>query len=520
MNIFIRTDASVQIGTGHIMRCLALADALRDHGATIYFICRKLKGNLNKIISERGYFTRVLKRPDPKNILIQCGDAPAYAQWLETAWQQDMDESKDALQTGVSVADWLIVDHYAIDHRWESGMRQVAKKIMVIDDLADRAHDCDLLLDQNYFQEPGKRYKGLISEKCQVLLGPKYALLRPEFRQARQFSRMRGNGIGRILIYFGGNDSANLTGMALEALDCPELSHLLVELVAGPNNQYLDLLKKQAQNRPGTRLHIQPKSFTELMLRSDLFIGAGGTTTWERLCLGLPSIVIAVAKNQEAFTSELDKAGYLIWLGKKEDVTVSDIRYALINTISEPSKNTSALEKPSPVDGFGSLRIAELLMPSPKEALNLRKAEMDDMELFFFWANDPRTRKNSFQQEPITWSEHVEWFTRKLLSSDTIIMIMENSGGLPVGQIRFDMKNNTATINYSVDSLFRSRGWGKILVFSGINWLKNRFRDIRIQAIVKKNNVASCNIFESLNFSSATKNGISTYYSDLSDVNP
>jgi len=364
MKIIIRTDASIQIGTGHIMRCLALAQELRNNGARVVFVCREHPGNMCGLIVSKGFeLVRLGLDPDDdvkneiKNHPEKNGNQPAHSDWLGTDQDTDAWQTINALQKD-GPWDWLIVDHYALDHRWETSMRQLAEKIMVIDDLADRVHDCDFLLDQNYFQEPGKRYKRLLPAHSQALLGPKYALLRPEFRQARQFARIRGNGIGRILIYFGGNDPANLTGMALEALDCPELSHLLVELVAGPNNQHLVMLKKQAKNRLGTRLHIQPKYFTELLLRSDLCIGAGGTTTWERICLGLPSIVITVAENQEAFTRDLDKTGYVIWLGTSRNLRIDQIRTSVVKAVDRLRGKNLALP-PDLVDGKGAERIAK-----------------------------------------------------------------------------------------------------------------------------------------------------------------
>jgi UDP-2,4-diacetamido-2,4,6-trideoxy-beta-L-altropyranose hydrolase len=233
---------------------------------------------------------------------------PAHSSWLGVSQDIDIRQTLKVLQANAPW-DWLIVDHYSLDYRWESAMRKVVGKIMAIDDLADRKHDCDLLLDQNYFQETDIRYKDLLPERCDRLLGPKYAMLRPEFREARNFCRMRGNGVARVLVYFGGNDPDNLTGMALSALNSPELKHLLVDVVIGTSNSHQGKLETLADQRVGTRLHIQPECFTELMIRADLCIGAGGTTTWERLCLGLPSLVVTVAENQEAYNIELNRDG-------------------------------------------------------------------------------------------------------------------------------------------------------------------------------------------------------------------
>lgn len=358
MIIAIRVDASLQIGTGHVMRCLTLADELQGNGVQVVFICREHSGHLCDMVAAKGFdVIRLVSRPDTAS---RQADAPVleHAAWLGTSQSADAALTIAALQDDAPW-NWIIVDHYALDYRWESAMRAVVDKIMVIDDLADRKHDCDLLLDQNFFQAPEKRYQGLVSDKCQTLLGPRYALLRPEFREARKLCRMRGNGIARILVYFGGSDPDNLTGMALEALSDKQFSHLLVDAVIGPNNPHQGKLEKLIRQRPGTRLHIQPEGFTELMLRADLFIGAGGTTTWERLCLNLPSIVITVADNQKVFTKELDKAGYVEWIGDVENIDVEAICCSLVANIK--SFNLNSLGFTNFVDGRGSEKVTETM---------------------------------------------------------------------------------------------------------------------------------------------------------------
>jgi UDP-2,4-diacetamido-2,4,6-trideoxy-beta-L-altropyranose hydrolase len=359
MNIAIRVDSSLQIGTGHVMRCLTLAEALRTKDALVVFICREHPGHLcDKIAGKRFEVIRLESGSD--NASLQA-DSPAlaHASWLDASQSVDAEQTIQSLKDNAPW-DWIIVDHYALDHRWESAMRKVADNIMVIDDLADRKHDCDLLLDQNYFQEPEKRYESLLPEHCKTLLGPKYALLRPEFREARKFCRMRGNGIARILVYFGGNDPDNLTGMALEALSDPDLEQLIVEAVIGPNNQHHEQLEKQAIIRPGTRLHIQPENFTELMLRADLSIGAGGTTTWERLCLGLPSLVITVAENQEEFSRDLDKDGYITWVGRSQQMSCDVISSGLLSWMS--NLDSDGCYKPEIVDSRGVERVTDTII--------------------------------------------------------------------------------------------------------------------------------------------------------------
>jgi len=366
MKVAIRVDASSQIGTGHVMRCLTLAGELRRKDVRIVFVCREPSGHLCDLIASEGFevyrlgFEHLLD--DESSLCTEnrnTDNQPPHATWLGVDQYTDARQTIDALRD--SPWNWLIVDHYALDAHWESAMRNVADKIMVIDDLADREHDCNLLLDQNYFQEPDKRYKGLLPEHCETLLGPKYALLRPEFRQARKFCRMRGNGIARVLVYFGGHDLYNLTGMALEALYSPELHHFFVDAVVGPNNPHLEKIEKQVQKRPGTRLYIQPDGFTELMLRADLSIGAGGTTTWERLCLGLPTIVITTAQNQEEFIQELHNVGYLKWIGRGDDIVFEQILYSLIE-MKNVFNDKNQVKLFNIVEGKGAQRVKSVLM--------------------------------------------------------------------------------------------------------------------------------------------------------------
>lgn len=497
MNILIRTDSSLTMGTGHLIRCLTLADALKDKGADIHFICRELHGNLSHFVQERGYHLHLL--PAPKNKFKLQEDDTAHASWLESSWQNDLCETQEVAGSVTKKFDWLIVDSYSLDYRWEKNMRSAADRIMVIDDLADRRHDCDLLLDQNYFLEPEKRYQDLVSDNCQKILGPQYALLRPEFRQAREFSQMRGNGVARILVYFGGNDQENLTGMVLEAMSCNELKHIYVDVIVGPYNSYMKNLQEQVNNRPNTKLHVQPNGFVELLLRADLCIGAGGTTTWERLCLYIPAIVITTALNQEALTSELDKAGFVCWIGNKDKISIHKLKTAVIKEILRLN-SMKFLVEPNPVDGYGALRTAEIIIPSSKQTLSLRSVVISDMEFYFSWVNDPVSRKYAFSHEAISYETHKIWFKKNIYSSKIIMWILETPQGLPVGQIRFDVQNNIAEIDYGLDSLVRGRGWAKILLTQGINAFKAENKQTFICAKVKNENQPSCRAFQDIGF--------------------
>ncbi|MFH1884106.1 MAG: UDP-2,4-diacetamido-2,4,6-trideoxy-beta-L-altropyranose hydrolase, partial [Planctomycetota bacterium] len=212
----IRADASGQIGTGHVMRCLTLADELRGRGAEVIFVCREFAGNLCGYIEEKGYIVHRLPVSNDQEHDFESN--LKHASWLGADWQTDARQVEEVFKDLDTHLDWLVVDHYALDEKWEGYLRPYVKKIMVIDDLADRAHDCDLLMDQNFHENLESRYDGLVPPGCIKLLGPKYAALRPEFREVRKNLRKRDGHVKRIMIFFGGSDPTNETAKTLEAM--------------------------------------------------------------------------------------------------------------------------------------------------------------------------------------------------------------------------------------------------------------------------------------------------------------
>lgn len=312
LRVAFRTDASVQIGTGHVMRCLTLADALRAHGADCVFLCRPHEGNLLHQIAERGHCSLSLP-PVPAESVARSPDDPSHADWLGLDWAQDADDMRQAL-AGRAV-DWLVVDHYAIDHRWESAMRGSCNRLLVMDDLADRKHDCDLLLDPSLGRTPAD-YDDLMPAGAMKLLGPQHALLRPEFAELRaeSLARRAAPELRHLLITMGGVDKDNVTESVLDALDAHDLpDDLRITVIMGPLSPGLPLVQaRAAKMRRPTQVRVGVHNMAQLMTYSDLAIGAGGGTSWERCCLGLPGIVLALAENQIAMASTLQQAGAIV----------------------------------------------------------------------------------------------------------------------------------------------------------------------------------------------------------------
>ena len=332
MNVAIRCDASHVIGTGHVMRCLTLADQLRDKGADVKFICRDHSGNMNSYIEEHGYEVHRL----PLNQAPDDSYDDEYARWLVVSTEKDVQETVAWLREQKSTVDWVIVDHYGLDERWGRAVRPSVGHIMVIDDLANRAHDCDLLLDQGLYPHQPQRYPELVPLTCRVLLGPEYALLRREFIRVREGLRERDGVVRRILLFFGGVDPTNETAKAIEALKRLGRNDLLVDVVVGGGNQNHESIRRRCREQPGMSYHRNVDSMAEMMTRADLAVGGGGGTTWERCYLGLPSIALIIAENQRAMIEALATQGALISAGWHADLTVKDLTELITWVLERP----------------------------------------------------------------------------------------------------------------------------------------------------------------------------------------
>ena len=287
----------------------------------MHFICRDLDGNLSRLVEQQGFALHLMPCHSEKFELN------GYGAWLTVPQSLDAEESKTILER-LGTVELLIIDSYAIDIEWESVMRPMVGKIFVIDDLANRRHDCDVLLDQNFRLRPEKRYNELVPAHCEVRIGPKHALLRAEFYEAKKNLRQRDGSVNNILIFYGGIDLTNETMKAMRALvelvasDRPDLTADVV--VGGSNPHRLDV-EDFCRRHDFLRYHCQVDNMAELMNGADLALCAGGTTTWERLFMELPAIVTSIADNQWKGCRECAEAGFQEYLGRAEEVDVDMI---------------------------------------------------------------------------------------------------------------------------------------------------------------------------------------------------
>ncbi len=353
VSIFFRVDASASIGTGHVMRCLTLADELVKHNAAVTFVCRQLPEYLKQLIQSHHH--TLLELP----VWAIDNDSPPEGIWSQEQQLKDVKETINIISE--ILWDYLVVDHYRLDHVWEKEFRNYTKKILVIDDLADRVHDCDLLLDQNFYMDMNDRYVDKVSAHCQLLLGPKYALLREEFRQAHLKAKPRTT-INRILVCFGGSDPDNYTGRVIDVLAQMDLKNIAIDVVIGAQHPARDAIEYLSE-RNNFSCHIQVNNMAELMLAADLAIGSGGSISCERCCLGLPALCFSLAVNQIAILESLHHCGAIIYLGSSESISLEILHDSLLSMIEDVDQfekiSTHAFEL---TDGYGVERVSYELL--------------------------------------------------------------------------------------------------------------------------------------------------------------
>ncbi|MDR1057389.1 MAG: UDP-2,4-diacetamido-2,4,6-trideoxy-beta-L-altropyranose hydrolase [Coxiellaceae bacterium] len=354
MNIVIRVDSSLEIGIGHFMRCLTLADTLRKFGSHVRFVCRHIMPQLNELLVKSEHDILLLEGKDPSILESEL----EYVGWL------GVNQEFDAIETLKVLAgsrwNWVIVDHYALDYRWEDIIKKgSAAKILVIDDLFDKRHICDIFLNQNVINNIEFLCDYKLPENTIRLIGPRYALLRDEFFTARSKVEFRSGPIKNILVSFGGIDINNVTSKVLKAFSLDQELCVNIDVVIGAEHPCIDSIRTVCATK-GYTCHVQPDKISELMLAADLAIGAGGSTSWERCCLALPSVIISVADNQVPIVQELDRAGAAMYLGNESVITDKIISKTLDELYDDNKRLFDMSNKAfDMVDGKGKDRVLE-----------------------------------------------------------------------------------------------------------------------------------------------------------------
>lgn len=496
MNIIFRVDASIQIGSGHVMRCLTLADALKNEDVECIFICREHSGNMLALIQSKGHGVVALPTKEANTTLTSQHPRQEYLSWLGVTPDEDADQTIAAIQSlTTDTPDWLIVDHYALDKGWAEQLKPYCQKIMVIDDLADRQHDCDLLLDQTFGRDECD-YQALVPEHCTILTGSYYALLRPEFAQWREYSLQRRQQpqLKHLLITLGGVDKDNVTGQVLTALANSQLpSDCRITIVMGEHAPWLESIKAQARQLPwSTEVRVNVTQMAELMANSDLCIGAAGSTTWERCCLGLPTIMLVLAENQRKIADELDKKdiAYIIYHVAKLSHKLNTILTGISSDLRTKIEKSSII-----CDGFGTKRIRNHLVGCSF----IRRMKTSDLQLVRQWRNHFSVRSCMFNQKAISQDEHEQWFVEKSCQQNQFLLLFENQGK-PQGFISFNVKDNLEADWGFYKAPDSPQGTGKLLGNYVLDYAFKKIGLSKVNAQVIQYNQSSLAFHQKLGF--------------------
>lgn len=494
MIVCFRADASVDIGHGHVTRCLTLADTLRQSGAHVVFVSRELEGNL---------FERIRREEH------QLLPLPAEPQ----SELEDAAQTRTVLEAAGLHADWLIVDNYRLGAVWETALRSSANRVMVIDDLADREHECDILLDQNIVAMGDVRYSDKVPAGSTLLLGPEYALLQPVYRELHSRVNPRRGMAHRVIISWGGTDRDGLTRRSIEAVRASGRDDVEIDVVITSSHRHGGEVDALAQQDPHVRIHRDLPTLAHLLVEADLAIGAVGTTTWERLCLGVPTVAVSLADNQREIAEELGRRGLIEYLGHHDQLTDAKL-VAAIEKILTVDLHDWSERCHRTVDGKGAQRVATTLWSASVE-LAARAANADDEALILEWANDPLTRLNAFHPDRITPEDHHVWFHKRLADPECRFFIMELPDGKAVGQVRFDRIADGWRISYAVAPDARGRGLGRSVLTTALRMMAREEKNDVVMGEVKEFNRASCRVFESLGFEQHARDGFLEYRSAL-----
>ena len=467
------------------MRCLTLADALSQRSATVRFVSRHLPEHLRLMLAAKGHEFVSLK-----SSFSEVGvDALAHAHWLGTSQYVDAQECIHALSD--QVWDWLIVDHYALDICWEAAHRLSARNILVIDDLANRQHNCDLLLDQNVYADMDTRYKGKVPANCRLLLGPSYALLRDKFRQLHGQVKPRTGPVKRVLVFYGGVDIDNYTGRTIEALVNFGTKDLKIDVVIGARHPHGKLIVAECAEHQ-FNCYVQTNCMAELMLGADLAIGAGGSATWERCCLGLPTFTICTAENQARQVADAASEGLLYAPEITSDLVDGigrHLRVLFENPHLRQSISRSAMEV---VDGRGVLRVIGMLDCSN---IKIRLAVKEDSKSLFEWRNHLSVRTVSNNTEMLDWESHQRWFESALDDPNRSLLIGHRDG-MPVGVVRFDLQGSGSEVSIYLVPGMRGAGLGGKLLRSAERWYSDNRSEVQtLRAHVRRGNGSSQRLF-------------------------
>jgi UDP-2,4-diacetamido-2,4,6-trideoxy-beta-L-altropyranose hydrolase len=479
MNLLLRADADQKIGTGHVMRSLALAQAWHDAGGKATFAAADVPSAIR---------ARLLDEVD--EVVAISADAGSATDASETAAR--------AAQFG---AEWVAVDGYQFGAGYQNALRAAGLKVLFVDDYGHGApYSAEIVLNQNSSADPAVYHDR--QPYTRLLSGPRYCLLRREFRVWRDWNRETPTKCQSALITIGGSDPGNLTERVIEALSLAELD-LETAVVVGGGNPHAGAIENAVMNSgPKMKLLQAVTNMADLMAAADVAVSAAGSTCWELCALGLPALLIDVSENQTPLAVDLNGRSCAIHVGNGS-VSAHKIADDLRRLCEDHElRQEMCVRSRELVDGEGTRRVVCALRG--REFLRLRRVRADDRRLLWEWANDPEVRAASFSQDAIPWEIHVAWFDKKLQQNGSLTFIAEDDQAQPTGQIRFDARvDGDWEIGTSVAKPVRGRGLGSEVIRLGVQEITGKNPRARFHAWVKPANIPSIKAFESASFQRA-----------------
>lgn len=472
-SLIIRADAGTRMGSGHLMRCLALGQAWQAAGGEVVFITACCNDGLLGRLRQEGFSLHTLAAPHPDP-----------ADWKYT---------KGILVTYPDA--WLVLDGYHFDEVYQQRVKEAGHRLLVIDDMAQLKHYCaDIVLNQNLGAE-------LLHYCCQpdtyLLLGTRYVLLRREFLKWKDWQREIPEIANRVLVTLGGSDPDNHTLKVIQALQAVDIPALETTVVIGASNPHADTLEAAArQSRIPIDLIYNAANMAQLMSPADVAVATAGTTIWELLFLGIPSLVLATTDNQRYPAEQIESQGAGKTLGWAESLPVESLAREIALLLKDYGLRTELSRNARQVvDGRGAERALAFIRQKAGRKLGLRPVTLADCRRLWQWANDPLVRAASFSSEPVSWQEHLKWFGTQLSNLRCYYYILVNDEAAPIGQVRFDTANGEAEINISICSDCRGCGYGTRAITMASRHLFQVAAVNRICAHIKSDNSASISAF-------------------------
>lgn len=474
--LVIRADAGTDMGTGHIMRCLALAQAWQDHGGNVTFVSNSPDALRSRLSAER---ISALPIFEPNGTWKDARQLIAVAEQLE--------------------ATYVVVDGYHFGADYQRWLKNAKLRVLFIDDHGHAPDYCaDWVLNQNITanqslyvnRDPGTR----------LLLGTRYALIRREFWSWRDWQRTIPDVARRLVITMGGSDPNNVTLKILQALRELHIDELEVTAVVGGANPHLPELQAEADHSPhSVRLVHDVTDMPPIMAWADVAVSGGGSTVWELLYMGLPTMLVVLAQNQAQNAARLSKAHLMLSAGEHSALSPAGLATMLRELACDVGKRALLSRRSrESVDSRGACRIVEA-MQSP--CLRLRRAAEEDCQMLFRWANNPEVRQASFSSEVVSWETHVAWFRGQLQNDGNLFFVVETETGRPIGQVRFSLTRGEATISTSVDSTARAKGFGSAAIALASRHVMEQSDVKLIHAYIKPGNSLSQQAFAHAGYS-------------------